>query len=88
VLQKNTLLGRLLVIVHHYKSFISSKEPMTDKWDLVLMGGMVGSMFSFLQFFVSPFIGSLSDRVGRRKTLLLTMVTSNIYLQRSLEKTY
>ncbi|KAJ2961742.1 hypothetical protein NQZ79_g3023 [Umbelopsis isabellina] len=47
---------------------------MPDKWDLVLMGGMVGSMFSFLQFFVSPFIGSLSDRIGRRKTLLLTMI--------------
>lgn len=33
-------------------------------------------MFSFLQFLVSPYIGKLSDRIGRRKTLLLTMVYS------------
>ena len=50
-----------------------------DKWDVVLMGGMIGSLFSLLQFFVSPIIGRASDRLGRRKVLLYTMVTP-IYL--------
>jgi MFS family permease len=78
-LSKNTLLGSLLGIVRQYKSFISSNrsalDPLTDKWDIVLLGGIMGSIFSFLQFLVSPYIGKLSDQIGRRKTLLLTMVT-------------
>lgn len=44
------------------------------KWDLVLLGGALGSLYSFLQFAASPFIGAFSDRFGRRKTLLVTMV--------------
>jgi MFS family permease len=38
----------------------------------VLFGGFLGSLYSFLQFFASPFWGRLSDRVGRRRILLLT----------------
>lgn len=34
----------------------------------------MGSLFSALQFFVSPKIGALSDKYGRKKILLLTMV--------------
>ena len=32
----------------------------------VLFGGLLGSLYSFLQFFASPFWGRLSDRHGRR----------------------
>jgi MFS family permease len=46
------------------------------KWDLVLLGGALGSLYSFLQFAASPFIGTFSDRFGRRKTLLVTMVSA------------
>lgn len=42
--------------------------------DVVLLGGLLGSMFSFLQFLVSPIIGQLSDRFGRKLVLLLSMV--------------
>jgi MFS family permease len=35
---------------------------------------MVGSLFSLLQFIVSPIIGRASDRLGRRTVLLYTMV--------------
>ncbi len=38
----------------------------------VLFGGFLGSLYSFLQFFASPFWGRLSDRFGRRRILLLT----------------
>jgi len=34
----------------------------------------MGSVFSTLQFFVSPKIGSLSDRYGRKRILLITMI--------------
>ncbi len=39
----------------------------------VLFGGLLGSLYSVLQFFCSPFWGRLSDRVGRRKVLLGTV---------------
>lgn len=34
----------------------------------------MGSVFSTLQFIVSPWIGSLSDKYGRKKVLLITMI--------------
>ena len=36
----------------------------------VLFGGLIGSMFSFLQFIASPMIGGLSDFYGRRPLML------------------
>jgi MFS family permease len=39
----------------------------------VLFAGLLGSLYSILQFFFSPFWGRLSDRVGRRTVLLGTV---------------
>lgn len=39
----------------------------------VLLAGMLGSWFSFLQFVSSPFLGALSDRFGRKGVMLMTM---------------
>lgn len=72
---KGTLLSYALQVMQHYKDWITaSKNDRGDKWDTVLLGGLLGSMFSLLQFFVSPIIGRASDRMGRRRVLLLTMV--------------
>ena len=38
----------------------------------VLFGGLLGSLYSLLQFFASPIWGRLSDRHGRRPILLIT----------------
>lgn len=38
----------------------------------VLFGGLLGSLYSVLQFFASPIWGRLSDRHGRRPILLIT----------------
>ncbi len=40
---------------------------------VTLFGGILGSIYSLLQFLFAPFWGSLSDRRGRRSTLLLTL---------------
>ena len=45
----------------------------SDEQVAVLFGGLLGSLYSILQFFASPFWGRLSDRVGRRKVLLFTV---------------
>jgi MFS family permease len=39
----------------------------------VLFGGVLGSLYAFLQFVFSPIWGALSDRIGRRRVLLITV---------------
>lgn len=46
-----------------------------DKYNSVLFGGFLGSMFSFLQFVVSPIMGALSDCYGRKPILLISLVS-------------
>lgn len=38
-----------------------------------LFGGILGSLYAFLQFICSPLWGGLSDRIGRRRVLSLTI---------------
>ncbi|TKS78426.1 Major facilitator superfamily domain-containing protein 10 [Collichthys lucidus] len=46
--------------------------PLEKKYNAVLFGGLIGSLFSLLQFLSSPLTGALSDRHGRRPLLILT----------------
>lgn len=46
--------------------------PMEKKYNSVLFGGLIGSLFSLLQFLLSPITGALSDHYGRRPLLILT----------------
>ena len=48
-------------------------KPISDRYDVVLLGGAMGSMFSFCQAIASPVIGRLSDKHGRRTALLWSM---------------
>ena len=41
---------------------------------VALFGGILGSLYSLLQFVFAPLWGALSDRIGRRPTLLVTLV--------------
>ncbi|MCY4644855.1 MAG: MFS transporter [Bacteriovoracales bacterium] len=41
---------------------------------VVLFGGVLASIYSLLQFLSSPLWGSVSDRWGRKKTLLVTSI--------------
>ncbi|KAF9911575.1 hypothetical protein EC991_003039 [Linnemannia zychae] len=54
----------------------SSSNPIKrpPKMDIVLLGGALGSLFSVLQFIASPIIGKLSDILGRRRVLLISML--------------
>ncbi|KAL8806969.1 MAG: hypothetical protein Q9182_000950 [Xanthomendoza sp. 2 TL-2023] len=67
----NSVLNRILQGLNAYKQSFS--RPINDRYDIVLLGGSLGSLFSLLQAIASPFIGSLSDKYGRRTALLWSM---------------
>ncbi|CAG9759617.1 unnamed protein product [Ceutorhynchus assimilis] len=45
-----------------------------DKFNSVLFGGFLGSLFSFLQFVTSPIIGGISDVVGRKPVMITCLI--------------
>ena len=67
----NSVLNRILLVLNAYKQSFS--RTINDRYDIVLLGGALGSLFSLLQAIASPFIGSLSDKYGRRTALLWSM---------------
>ncbi|RDB22559.1 Major facilitator superfamily domain-containing protein 10 [Hypsizygus marmoreus] len=67
-------LSRTLQFVSLVRGFFYEPGAHSQRWDVVLLGGLMGSVFSTLQFLVSPKIGSLSDKYGRKRVLLITMI--------------
>ncbi|GJE84171.1 MFS general substrate transporter [Phanerochaete sordida] len=67
-------LSKTLWAVSSVRSFFYEPRGNPKKWDVVLLGGLMGSVFSALQWIVSPHIGSLSDKYGRKRILLITMI--------------
>ncbi|KAL0937542.1 Major facilitator superfamily domain-containing protein 10 [Colletotrichum truncatum] len=66
-----TLLQSVLSGLNRYKAAFA--RPIDSRYDIVLLGGALGSLFSLLQAIASPLIGHLSDRHGRRTALLASM---------------
>ncbi|KAK9767656.1 hypothetical protein K7432_002380 [Basidiobolus ranarum] len=75
--QANTLLGSLMYYIGHFKKNVIGKTTVS-RVDIVLLGGVLGSLFSLLQSLVAPIIGRLSDTYGRRKILLITTLGNAI----------
>lgn len=49
--------------------------------ETVIFGGLLGSLFAILQFVCAPIWGRLSDRIGRKRVLMVTLgLTSTGYL--------
>ncbi|KAI0939208.1 hypothetical protein AcV5_000691 [Taiwanofungus camphoratus] len=67
-------LSRTLTVVSAIRGLLYRPTSNPQRWDVVLLGGLMGSVFSALQWFVSPYIGSLSDKYGRKRVLLVTMI--------------
>lgn len=65
-----------------YKLFNDNVQVLQDiikvpeSHNRVLLAGILGSWFSLLQFISSPILGAISDRVGRKPVLILSMLGS------------
>jgi MFS family permease len=66
-----SLLGQIVAPLAAWAERSGAEDPrfMTA----VLFGGILGSLYSILQFVFAPLWGAYSDRVGRRKVLLITI---------------
>ena len=67
---------RLSAQIKYFQELVGAPE----KYNSVLFGGFLGSMFSFLQFVISPIMGGLSDRYGRRPIMLISLVSNPLRL--------
>ena len=78
----NKLTWLYLFISNHHNHNVASycREVHIDSW--FSFTGMLGSLFSLLQFISSPITGALSDVYGRKPVLIATFV-SIIHLHRS-----
>lgn len=67
----DNLLGQLIAPLASWAERSGAEDPrfMTA----VLFGGILGSLYSILQFVCAPLWGAYSDRVGRRRVLLITI---------------
>lgn len=67
---KDGLYATLSNSISYFRELVGAPEKYTS----VLFGGFLGSMFSFLQFFISAIAGGLSDHYGRKPILLISLV--------------
>ena len=62
--------------VNEFRTIID--VPDGRNFNSVLFGGLIGSLFSFLQFISSTIIGAASDSYGRKPVLLFVMVCQSL----------
>jgi len=58
------------------RDFLAELAGADEHAVVAFFGGILGALYSLLQFLFAPFWGALSDRIGRRPTLLVTLVGS------------
>ncbi|KAJ2704419.1 hypothetical protein FB645_003271 [Coemansia sp. IMI 203386] len=80
-----TLLHWILDNISLLRQLILSNAPKSrflqqgTRADLVLLGGLLGSVYSLLQCLVAPVIGRAADRYGRRSTLMFCMAGNIVW---------
>ncbi len=73
--------GLLLNWILNMADSIGTLSGAGDSFTPVLFGGILGSLYSLLQFGMAPLWGAISDRFGRRNVLLFTIAgTAASYL--------
>ncbi|KAK3750775.1 hypothetical protein QZH41_015318 [Actinostola sp. cb2023] len=69
--KQDTLYNAMMDRLNYFKTLMGM--PEVERFNGVLFGGILGSLFSFLQFLCCPLFGAASDLYGRKITLLVSM---------------
>lgn len=68
----DSLFGWLHAGLERFTAFAGAAD---QGWGIIILfGGMLGSIYSLLQFLCTPLLGALSDRYGRRPVLIASLI--------------
>jgi MFS family permease len=70
--------GMILPLLPYYVKLIEQSGSSWITANLALIVGMLTASFSLFQFLFTPVLGALSDRVGRRPVLLVSLAGTGI----------
>jgi ferrochelatase len=64
--QENFFLSAMMNLISNIQSISLGTDGSPQMSTIVLFGGLLGALYSLLQFLAAPVWGTISDRVGRR----------------------
>jgi ferrochelatase len=69
----NFFLSGMMNLISNIQSISLTADGTPGMSTIVLFGGLLGALYSLLQFLAAPMWGAISDRVGRRPVLLISV---------------
>ena len=69
----NFFLSGMMSLISNIQTISLTADGTPQMTTIVLFGGLLGALYSLLQFIAAPFWGTVSDRVGRRPVLLISV---------------
>lgn len=69
----NFFLSGMMNLISNIQSISLTNDGTPQMSTIVLFGGLLGALYSLLQFLAAPMWGAVSDRIGRRPVLLISV---------------
>ncbi len=69
----NFFLSGMMSLISNIQSISLGSDGTPQMSTIVLFGGLLGALYSLLQFISAPIWGGISDRVGRKPVLLISV---------------
>lgn len=69
----NFFLSGMMSLISNIQSISLTADGTPQMSTIVLFGGLLGALYSLLQFLAAPLWGGISDRIGRRPVLLISV---------------